>query len=318
MKSLKDLKEEILDNKLQHFYVFYGEDYGLRHHYIHEIARRHFNNKISYIPDFDKYLRKQSGGKGLFDFKSLYVVHGEVEFAKSSKYIINTFLEKLSNDTVILCLEEELPNSLLWKEYEQYITYFPCVDDKIAYQFIDSEISLDIASKKELARNCENNYNNILLESDKIKNYAQAKNINEQEAYNELESKNQLIYKYETFHSYEFMNDVLQGNISNINYWYNVIKSNFLDEFWIATESIFNDYLIAYFIVKEGKWNGSTKAYELGLYWSRIKTIREFKIPYSDSYLIDTAYKVAKLDADIKLGKIEQTKVLDYFLTIIF
>ena len=30
MKNLKDLKEDILANKINKFYVFYGEDFGLR------------------------------------------------------------------------------------------------------------------------------------------------------------------------------------------------------------------------------------------------------------------------------------------------
>ena len=32
MKRLEDLKEELLADKLQKFYVFYGEDYGIRKH----------------------------------------------------------------------------------------------------------------------------------------------------------------------------------------------------------------------------------------------------------------------------------------------
>ena len=40
MKNLKDLKEEIINKQFQHFYVFYGEDYGLRDHYIKEIAKQ--------------------------------------------------------------------------------------------------------------------------------------------------------------------------------------------------------------------------------------------------------------------------------------
>ena len=30
MKSLQDLKQEILDGQINKFYVFFGEDYGLR------------------------------------------------------------------------------------------------------------------------------------------------------------------------------------------------------------------------------------------------------------------------------------------------
>ena len=40
MTPLKELKENILNNNIQNFYVFYGEDSGLRKHYIDKTARK--------------------------------------------------------------------------------------------------------------------------------------------------------------------------------------------------------------------------------------------------------------------------------------
>ena len=168
-----------------------------------------------------------------------------------------------------------------------------------------------------MAGNCLKNYNNILLEADKIRNYAQAQNISEQAAYDDLYNKNQLLYEYEEFHSYNLMNDLLKGNINSLSYWYNLVKANFQEEFWIALESIMDDYIIAYLIVQNGRFNGGNKAYDMGLPWFRIKMIRDFAIPYSAEYLLDTAYKISKLDTDIKTGKIEKEKLFDYFMCVI-
>ena len=110
------------------------------------------------------------------------------------------------------------------------------------------------------------------------------------------------------------MNDLLKGNINSLSYWYNLVKANFQEEFWIALESIMDDYLIAYLVVQNGRYNGGNKAYDMGLPWFRIKMIRDFAIPYSAEYLLDTAYKISKLDADIKTGKIEKEKLFDYFM----
>ena len=41
MKNLKDLKEDILANKINKFYVFYGEDFGLRKHYIDYLSKKY-------------------------------------------------------------------------------------------------------------------------------------------------------------------------------------------------------------------------------------------------------------------------------------
>lgn len=311
MKNLKDLKEDILNNKIEKFYVFYGEDYGLRHHYIQEISK-HFD-KTELVIDMEDYAKNQTGG-GLFKRKTLFIAHGEVDFARQKQFQIQSFIAKLKDDTFILCFEQELPSTTIWKEFNDYITYFPVVDDKISLQFVDSELSLDQQSKEELAGNCLKNYNNILLDADKIKNYAQAKNISEQEAYNALTTKNQLLYEYDEFHSYNLMNDILKGNISNLSYWYKLVKANFLEEFWIAIESIMNDYLIAYLIVQNGRYNGGNKAYDMGLPWFRIKMIRDFAIPYTADYLLERAYKVSELDNMVKTGKIEKEKLFDYFM----
>ena len=37
MKKLEDLKQDLIDGRLRKFYVFYGEDYGIRKHYINKI-----------------------------------------------------------------------------------------------------------------------------------------------------------------------------------------------------------------------------------------------------------------------------------------
>lgn len=315
MKNIKDLKDDIMNKRFQKFYVFYGEDYGLRNHYIKEIAKQ-FNNKVNLLFDLEG-IRDLQTGSGLFRTDKLYVVHGDFNFARMRKDFIEEFIKKLKHETVILCFEEEQPNTILFKEFSDYITYFPIVQDNIAIQFAEMELSLDQDSKETLIKNCGNNYNNILLEADKIKNYAQAKNISHQMAYDELYIQQQLLYKPPVFHSYEMMNDVLKGNYAALGYWYQLAYTTFLEDFWTASESIMNDLLIAYMIVKDGRYNGSNKAYDLKFKWERVKVIRDFVIPYSAEDLLYMAYQVADLDAKVKGGKLEAIKALDYFMCLI-
>lgn len=311
MKNLKDLKEDILNNKIEKFYVFYGEDYGIRKHYINKLST--FFEETRAIDSMD-LISNQQRGSGLFSVKTLYIIHGDIIFARKKSAYIQSTINKLKDDAVVLVYENELPNSPLFKDFSDYITYFPVVQDKIAYQFIDSEVRLSLDSKKELAYNCKNNYNNILLEADKIRNYAEAKNISYQIAYEELQHNGQLLYEYDTFNINEFMNDVLKGNFKNMDYWTTIITKNYKDQFWMSLSYIFTDYLIAYFIVKYGKYEGSTYAYNCGLNWGRIKSIREFVIPYSAKSLLETANDVADLDMQIKFGKLQQDDLYDRFL----
>lgn len=315
MKNLKDLKEEIINKQFQHFYVFYGEDYGLRDHYIKEIAKQ-FNNKITTLYSLESLIDVKTGN-GLLAVPKLYVVHGDIDFARKKKLEIQKFIKRLKIETVIMCFEEELNTTTLFKEFSEYITYFPCVQDNIALQFIDSEISLSMESKEELAKDCKNNYFNILMETDKIKHYATVKNISHQDAYNELSIKEQLLYTPPEYHSDLMMDDILKGNYGNMGYWYQLIKTTFNEDFWITTESIMQDLLIAYFLVKDGRLNGGNKAYDLKFRWGRIKKLREFVIPYDAPTLLQMAYEVADIDAKVKNGKLEKEKVIDYIICLI-
>ena len=314
MKMLENLKKDILNNKLENFYVFYGEDYGIRRHYIEKLKT--YFDKITVVESCEE-VSNNIVAKSLFKFKELFIVYDDESFANLSKLKIQTFINRLKDKTLIIVYEEPLESSTLFKEFSSYITYFPTVQDNIAMEFVDSELKLLEESKKDVIYDCKNNYNNILLEADKIKNYAEVKSLSEQNSYESLRLKQQTLDEMETFKSDLMMNDILSGNFNNIGYWLNICKKKDTDRFFISLTSIFNDFLIAYYVVEYGYYKGSSLAYEIGLPWGRTKTIRELRIPVSKEYLIDCAYKVAELDKYVKLGKIGRDELVDYFVSLI-
>lgn len=312
MKLLKDLKEEIINHQFNKFYVFYGEDYGLRHLYINEIGKSY--NSIQTVDSYSD-IASSNSSTGLFSLKTIYIIYNDIEFSKLSAEKLKVFLNRIkSSDCVIAVYEEALDNSTLFSTFSEYITHFPTVSDNIAYEFVDSELNLSLASKEELASNCSNNYNSIVLEADKIRNYAQSKGISHQLAYDELNSAGQLMYKPIPYNSNDLMNDILIGNFKSLSYWSYLINTYYSEAFWKSIPYIFNDYLIAYLIKRYGKYTGSNKAYDYGLSWNRTKTIREFIMPYSAEYLLDTAFEVSKLDINIKSGKLSNEELFDHFM----
>ena len=314
MTSLSDLKDSILAGELKNFYVFCGQDFGLRQHYINKISESF--DKIKSI-DYVETMSGAVGGSGLFKQKNLYIVYNDLEFAKSKESVIKKFISKLKDDCVILTFDEDITNTNLFKTYNDTITYFPTVQDKIALEFIDSEVMLSLSSKMELAKNCCNDYGKICLEADKIKNYSESKNVSNQVAFEELTNAGQLIFEYPKYRPDDLMDDILQGNFKGLSYWDNVINNIYKEQFWITLTSIFNNYLIAYLIVKHGKYNGSSIAYNYGLPWGRIKTIRDYEIPFEADYLLNCAHDVSELDEKVKSGIISIDDLFNYFLTII-
>lgn len=332
MKTLKVLKEEILNNKFGYFYVFFGEDYGLRQHYIQEIFKRTGCTQIKSILSIREIFEKEAS-IGFFKTKTLYVINGEIEFAKKEKKFISEFIKHLNDDMVILTFDPSsndatfkyLLETELFKSFEEYITPFPCVEDNIALQFVKSEVSLNALSQEKLIYDCKNNYNNILLECDKIKNFAEVKGFSEQAAYDALTQHNQLLHEYEEFHSDLFMNDILQKHYDKLGYWYKLVQSNFIEKFWITTQSMFNDCIMAYLLLLKGTSKSQQDIFELskacpgkaGFRYGRLKEIETLKIEYSADDLLAMAYELACLDSNVKTGKIEKPKLFDYFICFI-
>lgn len=311
MRKLEDLKKDLLQDKLDKFYVFYGEDFGIRKHYIQKIAT-YFSTEPRYIDDFNA-IKVSGRTKSLFGpTEELVVIYDDEEFAKQPEREIQKFIDNLRQYTCIFVYEEPLESSNLFKHFDQYITNFPVVQDNIGIEFVKSEVDLGSSDTEKLAHNCYNNYSNILLESDKIKEYSQAKNVSNQVAYETLDIKNQLLDRIDKFNVNEFMDDVLMGNSRNLAYWYVVVKAD-IDKFIYSLVPMFNDFLIAALVKEHGKYDGSSLAYEFKLNWGRAKTIREMNIVYNHKYLFECAYKVACIDSDIKSGRLEREKVIDYF-----
>ena len=312
MKKLEDLKKEVVSKDIRNFYVFYGEDYGIRKHYINEIGKS-FKRTI-YLDTYND-VQNYSSGMSLFDSgRKLLVIYNDEEFLKLKINAIQQFIESIKDCSIIFVYEVIPETTSLFKDFTDYITYFPEVQDNIGKEFVNSELKVMEADAEQIASNCNNNYNMILLESDKIKEYAQASKITDKGAFDVLDLKEQLVKKVDVFDVGAFMIDVLTDNRRKIPYWYNVAKND-VDRFFSSLVFMFNDFLIAGLLTRFGTYNGGKIAYENKLSWTRTKILRELYINADAEYLFDTAYMIACIDTEVKSGKIERDKVVDYFFS---
>ena len=119
MKKLQDLKQELIEGKVNKFYVFYGEDYGIRKHYINKIAT-FFDSTV--VVDSCEKVGAMTVAKSLFKIKRLIVVYDDQVFAKKSNEVIQTFIKRLNDYCVILVYEQPLENSNLFKNFVSILT----------------------------------------------------------------------------------------------------------------------------------------------------------------------------------------------------
>ena len=315
MKRLEDLKTDLLNDKYEKFYVFYGEDFGIRKHYI-ERLKTYFDSAV-YL-DSCSAVKDAISIKSLFKSKKLYIIYNDLDFAMWSEDAIKMFIDSINiNDYACICIYDSgnYLKSTLFEKFSEYITEFQAVQLNIAEEFVDAELNLLDTSKKELAFNCGNLYGTILIEADKIKSYADALGISHQQAYEDLMLKNQLNVKQTDFDNKDFMNAILSGNYRALAYWYQlIVEFNDYDKFFWSVPYMFNDFLIAGLLKRYGIYDGGSRAFKYGLPWGRVKEIRELNLPFEYNYYYDCACKVTEIDSGIKLGQILRQNVVDYFL----
>lgn len=315
MKKLQDLKAELLAKQVNPFYVFYGEEYGIRKHYINYIEKL-LHTKAEYISSLEEY-DKSTRQKALWDIGSeLVVIYNDIDFTTTVTvpFMVDFVARMSKRGTCILVFETE-NNSIFFNDFDQYTTYFPIVAPNIAKEFVLSELKLSDKQVTTMANDCRYTYGSIKSEADKIKCYANELGMSIQNAYESLETQDQLLQVLPEFDVVDFMNDTLLGETSNLAYWYIVIR-NSPEKFIQGLYNIFNDFLIAGVIKQFGKFPGSNKAYnDYKLNWGRIKVIREFELFWPADKYFESAYRVAEMQEKLHTGEITTDNVIDYYLT---
>lgn len=317
MRKLEDLKEALLRDEVDRFYIFYGEDVGIRKHYVDKISTY---SKEKFTVDDWVTLRQLANSNSLFPVKRLALVFNDMDFLNQKPEDVQNFIDRINADYTCIFIYDDTGNltkTPVFKNFEQYITEFQSVQLNIAKEFIESELDdITETDEEEMAYNCDNLYNNILLEADKIRQYQDSAQISQQGAYEALKLKNQLLHKDKVFSCEEFMNSVLSGQYTNIAQWCEILNNDINQgSIFKYLQSMFDDFQIAGLCAKYGSINGSSRAYQYGLFWGRAKCIRELDLshhPYE--YYFDCAYKISQMDSLVKSGKLEMTKTLNYFL----
>lgn len=204
MLRLEDLKQQLLDNIINKVYIFYGDDYAIRKHYIHKIAESF--EEVLYFETFEES-KSVSDTAALFRVKRLIVIDSDEEFLNSDDKVLSKLPTSVGDNTYIFIYNDDISKSNVYQQLETYITKFPAVAENIAMEFIEDEVKLAESDRRSLAYECNNLYGNILLETDKIKQYSKARNVSEEVAYSTLVAKKQMIDRLMLFDSDLFMED---------------------------------------------------------------------------------------------------------------
>lgn len=327
MKLLIDLKRELVEEKLEKLYIFTGKEHTIRRIYLEKIFSLKGNHK--YCESVSNIFQELSK-KSLIPMDYVYYCYNDEDFLKQKKETMEKLTEllKKSNSIVVLVFEDIDTTSTIYKTFSDNFTSFDFVQDEIARKYVKKELDCPNYIAHEIAYNCNNDYGKILFECDKIKNFKyDSRFMNESQqmrsekdhtidAFEYLVMSKMLFEKREAPTPEEVSEAFIKRDKKKFTEYHYVFKYLELDILYYLPD-IYDTVNIMLMCKMYGKWDGSSKAYNAGLYWGRVKKIREYVTPYSVDDLLNILEVLQRLDSDIRLGNIQRDLGFDYLLGVI-
>lgn len=175
--TIQEVKNQIKSKSPQSFYIFTGDELEVINIYINKIAEcKNLEvvrvDSISEI--YSKFLSKSFVAKNY-----CYVLHDDKEMMTQEKLWDYLAVKNIQgNSIIILVLSNVDKRSKFYKRFSGSIVEFEHLPDSVLTKYIKKEIPLNDKNCKRLIDICENDYSRILLEIDKIKQYAKVFSVN--------------------------------------------------------------------------------------------------------------------------------------------
>ena len=303
--NIQELQKQIIDKELNNLYVFLGDEIAVQKIYINKI-KEITGLELQYVEDLKSIYNKLSSNN-IFNVKKLYVVIDDIDLTKQEK--IWQDLQLKINDNIIIFKYNNLDKrSKFYKYFTQKIVEFNKLSNEVLTQYIKKEISLNNKNCEELINICGNNYNQILLEIDKIKNYS-----------NPLDSDDYLFEQLNNqgaFHkeisdiTFDFIEKVLKRDIKAI---YELRKKLIqIGESNIKLLSLLYTNFKTILLIQS--CNSKDICKTTGLQYYQVKYNQDKLDYYTISELVNILRNIQKVEKGIKTGTIDEVISLDYLL----
>lgn len=169
--TAQEVKTQIKNKAVKHFYIFTGPENKVIDVYVSKIAeckRIEVVRADSISEIYSKFL-----SKSLVANDYCYVLRDDKELLTQDKLWDSLAVENVQgNNIVILVLTGVDKRGKFYKRFKDDIVEFEHMSENVLIKYIKKELPLSEQNCKKLIGICESDYNRILLELDKINLYA--------------------------------------------------------------------------------------------------------------------------------------------------
>jgi len=172
--QLFELKNKIVTKSLDKLFIFTGPEVAIMDIYIKKIA------EVSGLPlrrvDTVSNIYSKLSAKSFVSTAACYCIRDDKEFLQADK-VWDTLESVIGSNIVILVYSSIDKRGKFYKHYSQNIVEFEKLTTEQLAKYINKELpGMSEKDRLLLAQICDNDYSRILLECDKIRQYAQALN----------------------------------------------------------------------------------------------------------------------------------------------
>lgn len=310
MVELPELQKQIINNNLDNLYIFTGEEIAIQKVYIDKI-KEVSNKELCYVDDLKSIYNKLSSND-IFNTKRIYVIVDDIDLTKQEKVWVD-LSTRLNGNIIILKYNNLDKRGKFYKYFKNIIVEFNKLSDDVLVQYIRKDLpSLSNENCKKLITICNGNYNQILLEIDKIKQYNDSYNNGN----NDLDILFNTLDEQSAFHkeisdiTFDFIDKVLKRQIKTV---YELRKKLIeINESNIKILSLLYNSIRTVLLIQSCK--SSNICGTTGLQYYQVKYNEDKKGFYTTGELINALRIIQKVESGIKMGKMEDSISLDYVL----
>lgn len=311
MIPLNEFKQGFKTKNFKSFYVFTGPEIAIMDTYIKKLAEVKEANVV-YADSITEIVNRQRSQRMLGSTNKCYIVHGDSGYQKDEK-MWNLSQQSL-NYVIILVTHNLDKRTKFYKQHDHCMVEFEKLSEDILVKYVTGMTYLHAETAIELVNLCEKDYNKILLEIDKIIDYANAKGIEDEESFHILYEAGAIYTPPQD--AIFSLTDAICNNLpqSAFDYWQDCkgVGENPLAIISVLYKNIRSMYAVAI----DGGGQGVIE--RTGLTPFQVKLAKEKMNAYMIHELYENMKLIQKTEQGIKTGDIDSAIAIDYIMIKMF
>ena len=303
------VKKHIKNKTLEKLYIFTGPEVKVQDIYINKICEVS-NKRLERLDTVSDIFKNK---KSLLNISKCYVCRDDKDFIKTEKAWDN-IIDCLDSNMLIFLLTEVDKRTKFYKRFENNIVTFELLNDDLLYKYTKRELpKLSKTNINKLIHICENDYSKILFESDKIRTFSSYTNEDINTCFETLINEG-TIYIPPQDATFDYVDAVLRCNRD--------LAFELLSECKRIGEPSLRLITVLYNNVRKVLQVQSCTSNNIqectGLNYLDVKFAKA-KIGYwRNGELVYMLQLLRKLEYGIKVGSIEESYAIDYFMIDMF